>query len=590
MNVKFKMRSQKTLKWMVASFIAIFYIMMILVFYFTSNSILEKEKKLLFNRKINSEFSIVENQFKSLILLGNETLNNCGNNKKYLYLLREFLNAFFKGYVDFELNKRNYDFKIIFSSFDKKLTVYFDKNSIQNYFIKVYDIKLIIPTTRKGNSVQNNHCKIFSFLKNSFTYCILESKGKDNAFEKLFIVSLVLLGLSILIVMRGFRFIKHSYINPITELKEKIDQLSLGEMLNFDDVESGSAEVKDLIKSLKNYSLKIIELSEFKETIEEDATIEEVYERIKTLLIDKFGIKKFSIYRVKSGKDKIKPIFIEGKEKDTFWCSREIFIDSNMCRAKRTVKIVDSLVEFKNICPYFRGASHYHVCFPIITGETVGLILQIVYSEDEIERTRSLLPEIEKYIKEVAPVLESKILLRSLKETTMRDPLTGIYNRRFLEEFSEQLIANAQRSGYRYGVLMVDIDHFKKVNDRYGHDVGDFLLKELVKIFHNTIRRSDLAFRYGGEEFLIILSDVKTVENAEKVAEKIRVSVEKERFKTGSLSIEGVTISIGVSVYPIHSEDFWLSIKYADMALYKAKELGRNRVVVFSPEMAKEDE
>ncbi|EDP73300.1 GGDEF domain-containing protein, partial [Hydrogenivirga sp. 128-5-R1-1] len=127
-----------------------------------------------------------------------------------------------------------------------------------------------------------------------------------------------------------------------------------------------------------------------------------------------------------------------------------------------------------------------------------------------------------------------------------------------------------------------------QVNDEYGHDVGDKVLKEVANIIKNTIREADLAIRYGGEEFMVLLMDVNP-EKAAEIAEKIRKRVENKVIAIGSITLRK-TVSIGVSVFPVDSEHFWQCIKFADVALYKAKEEGRNKVVRFEKDMWQSEE
>ena len=130
---------------------------------------------------------------------------------------------------------------------------------------------------------------------------------------------------------------------------------------------------------------------------------------------------------------------------------------------------------------------------------------------------------------------------------------------------------------------MADMDYFKQVNDTYGHEAGDTVLKQLAVILRENTRASDLIIRYGGEEFLIVLRDTEA-DPAVATAEKIREAVEKHKIQLAGVVIQK-TISVGVAVYPNDSSTFWQVVKYADVALYKAKEAGRNRVLHFIPEM-----
>jgi diguanylate cyclase (GGDEF)-like protein len=180
-------------------------------------------------------------------------------------------------------------------------------------------------------------------------------------------------------------------------------------------------------------------------------------------------------------------------------------------------------------------------------------------------------------------VLEAKRLMEHLRENALRDPLTGLYNRRFLEEYASTLVAGCQRRKCQFAVLMLDLDFFKQVNDTHGHEAGDKVIKTLADILARNVRSADIAVRYGGEEFLVVLMDCGA-EGALQVAEKIRAETEATKIPlpTGMLQ---KTISIGVAVYPEDADTFWQVVKFADVALYKAKETGRNKVVRFVAEM-----
>lgn len=166
-----------------------------------------------------------------------------------------------------------------------------------------------------------------------------------------------------------------------------------------------------------------------------------------------------------------------------------------------------------------------------------------------------------------------------LKNQAIRDPLTSLYNRRFFEEETYARITAAKAEGEDFSVLMIDADHFKKVNDTYGHKVGDKVLIELAAVTEKALREEDIVARYGGEEFVVFLSKV----NAEKalfVADRLRESIAAIVVNTDEGDEVRFTVSIGISSSEV-SDNVDILIKTADEALYKAKQTGRNRAVVF---------
>ncbi len=158
-----------------------------------------------------------------------------------------------------------------------------------------------------------------------------------------------------------------------------------------------------------------------------------------------------------------------------------------------------------------------------------------------------------------------------------RDTLTQMLNRRFLPVVLGKQVATARRSGSSFALLMVDVDHFKQVNDQYGHEAGDLVLQQVAGILANSLRAGDYAFRYGGEEFLLLLVDSNAA-NAQTLAERIRQRVAEERLLLPAGVSLQVSVSIGLTLHDGHP-DYQRSLRAADSALYQAKHGGRNRCV-----------
>jgi two-component system, cell cycle response regulator len=161
------------------------------------------------------------------------------------------------------------------------------------------------------------------------------------------------------------------------------------------------------------------------------------------------------------------------------------------------------------------------------------------------------------------------------------DGLTGLYNRRYMDTHLENIVRESSENSRPISILMLDIDHFKNVNDTFGHNVGDEVIKEFANRIVNSIRPSDLAVRYGGEEFVVILNGTDA-NNAKAAAERIRSYIEKEPFKVSTADGQiNKTASIGISALRKDGPDSVDSIlKRADEALFIAKNGGRNRIEV----------
>ncbi len=186
----------------------------------------------------------------------------------------------------------------------------------------------------------------------------------------------------------------------------------------------------------------------------------------------------------------------------------------------------------------------------------------------------------------VALAIANLGLQEKLREQAMRDKLTGLYNRHYVQEWFNLELRRAQRHGRPVGALMVDIDHFKRFNDTFGHEAGDMVLRELAGVFGRLARKSDVASRYGGEEFLLLLPECP-LDAAIRKAELVRQEVAKLVLEYGNRSLGTVTVSIGVAAFPDHAQDADALLRCADEAMYGAKETGRNRVVAYSEEPAR---
>ena len=331
-------------------------------------------------------------------------------------------------------------------------------------------------------------------------------------------------------------------------------------------------EAKIIIKELSD-------IYKFKKTIELDDTKDLVYKRFITVLQEKYKLESFSLHEI----DKLTKIRHLIYTSQKINCSPAVDKNSELCRANRTDTDVIS-TDFSNLCESCKDIEDHYICIPFDISDEISLTLNIIVSDlPEFDTTVTHINSIKNYFEAAKPVIESKILTDKLRDTSLRDGMTGLYNRRFLEQFIDKLMKQALRDDIPYSILMLDIDYFKMVNDTYGHDVGDIVIKGLSEIISKNIRDSDLAIRYGGEEFVILLHN-STLEGSLEVANKIHNEFNKQKFHVGQEILQK-TISIGISQFPSDAASIWKCIKFADTALYYAKEHGRNQVVKFESEM-----
>ncbi len=239
-------------------------------------------------------------------------------------------------------------------------------------------------------------------------------------------------------------------------------------------------------------------------------------------------------------------------------------------------------------CPHAGDEGRAHVCLPLLAqGEVLGILHLLDAPAGEgagraadagrtLERCR------------LAKILADNIGLgianlkmrEAMRNLSIRDPLTDLFNRRYMEEALAQEQHRTSRNKAQLAVIMLDIDHFKKFNDTFGHDGGDATLRILGEFLKKQVRGSDIACRYGGEEFLLILSP-STAEGARQRAEKIRAEAKLLSVNHGNRDMGAISLSLGVAIFPDHGAGAAALIKAADLALYQAKSGGRDRVVMF---------
>jgi diguanylate cyclase (GGDEF)-like protein/PAS domain S-box-containing protein len=239
-------------------------------------------------------------------------------------------------------------------------------------------------------------------------------------------------------------------------------------------------------------------------------------------------------------------------------------------------------------CSHVRSAKAVnYLCVPLIAqGETQG----VLYIEDELSllapspqaadfEQASLYRRATAVAERVSLALANLKLRELLRNQSIRDPLTGLYNRRYLEEALNRELHRAQRAGRLFSLVMLDLDHFKHFNDTFGHQVGDILLKEVAGAIKSRVRAGDLACRFGGEEFSLIISEVDT-QGTYRCVDNIREAIKHLALHHRGQTLGTITISAGIATYPAHGSNAEDLMRAADDALYRAKKAGRDRIMI----------
>jgi diguanylate cyclase (GGDEF)-like protein len=226
-----------------------------------------------------------------------------------------------------------------------------------------------------------------------------------------------------------------------------------------------------------------------------------------------------------------------------------------------------------------------YLCFPVVALGQVLALVSIRMPSEVASRLEGRSSQLE--TKEVADSFCERIGLSlanlQLRERlwyhSVRDPLTGLFNRAYLEQTLQREFSSAVRQRTSIGIIMLDIDHFKSFNDTFGHAAGDLLLTEVGSFLESSVRKEDVACRYGGEEFVLVLPRA-SLENTAKRAEQIRVRIHDLHITHEDRPLGPVSFSLGVASFPRHGLGAKEVLRQADLALYQAKAEGRDKVVM----------
>jgi diguanylate cyclase (GGDEF)-like protein len=255
-------------------------------------------------------------------------------------------------------------------------------------------------------------------------------------------------------------------------------------------------------------------------------------------------------------------------------------------RLGKTHSVADPCSDLVCAHPIAREYRSY-LCLPITTSSGIMGVLHVFFKgppdglpdEDGLRQQSSKRMMLSTMLEHYSLSLVNLKLRETLKSQSIRDPLTGIFNRRYLDESMRREMARSRRHGTPTGIIMMDVDHFKKVNDTYGHEAGDVILKALATFLQQHTRNEDILCRYGGEEFILLMPE-SDLNNTHKRAQQLCKLVRNVLRIDHQGKTHQITISLGVSAFPDHGPTIEVAQNAADAALYQAKEQGRDRVVV----------
>ena len=339
-------------------------------------------------------------------------------------------------------------------------------------------------------------------------------------------------------------------------------------------------ELKSQAAELAKRNQEITLFSKMNDFLQTSTTEAEAYSIISETVTQLFPEDSGAVFVLNASRDMLEAAAVWGPLPPA-----NVIFPPNECWAHRRGQ-VHLAIGHERQCPHVSDDGHMYVCLPLLAqGEMLGILhlLDGPVKNDKADEARMA----EKC--GLAKILADNIglgianlkLRESMRNLSIRDPLTGLFNRRYMEEALAQELHRSKRNDAQLAVIMIDIDHFKQFNDDFGHDGGDAILRALGASFKKHVRGSDIACRYGGEEFILILSP-STAEGARQRAEKIREGAKLLSVSHANRDLGAITLSLGVAIFPDHASEAAAMVKAADVALYQAKSGGRNRVVMFA--------
>lgn len=354
-------------------------------------------------------------------------------------------------------------------------------------------------------------------------------------------------------------------------------------------------ELKNRIQStfgmLQKWSCYKIHFDEFLKMTVAESDKKQLVNNLYVAVEDDFFVKRLTLLEINHSLNRFEPITITKGNVDEDY-NEKILSDPLECLAYRTGNRVILSDDKKSACTTCKCSNDDTIiCKPMMSSGKQTGVIKFTLDNKRLKENKDINGSMESKIRFLESYLKSYIdltsltisninLLNAYKNQALTDPLTNIYNRRYITEYLFGLLNISKRRESPLSVFMIDIDNFKKFNDEYGHKVGDTVLKAVAKTIESSIREGDTVARYGGEEFIVVLPYSNT-DLAFEVGERVRSAVENIEWDEHELpNIQSVTISLGISSFPLHGYSHYHLTNAADKALYKAKREGRNRVIV----------
>jgi diguanylate cyclase (GGDEF)-like protein len=425
-----------------------------------------------------------------------------------------------------------------------------------------------------------------------------QARAQIEANDRHFLLVLsVLAGLAALALGAGIMLVKSALLTPLLEMKKSMSRLAKGDLDIQVDGLQRTDEIGEMARTVQVFHATSLErqklnrearlLSQLNEWLQSCKSLDELYQMVAQFLSRLLPDCAGSLYIYANSRDILESAKVwngghaaTGMHPDDCWGLRR----------GRTYTFGENEIDFP--CAHVNpGAPGNYCCIPILAhGETVGLLHlgfalgSSISNEAIVEQRRLGLVCAE----QISLAVANAKLRDQLRDQSIRDALTGMYNRRYMLETCRREFSRAARSAESVGILSIDVDHFKKFNDNHGHDAGDMVLRAIADCLQANFRDENVPCRFGGEEFIVILPGAPAHVAFDK-AEDIRRKIEGVVVRYLDANLPRITISIGVAAFPQAGNNPQAVMKAADEALYRAKDDGRNCIRLAAAHQAVSD-
>jgi len=430
-------------------------------------------------------------------------------------------------------------------------------------------------------------------LARAYEQEMIRTRGNVETDQYWFVLALsILAGIAFLALCGGIALVRTGLLLPLSRVRQSMLRLAQGDLGAEPVDRRRAAEIAEMEQAIGVFRAGLVErgrlnretrlLSELNEWLQSCNSLGELYDMVAEFLSRLLPGCAGSLYIYANSRD-----VLEGSKA---WNGGAVQASMHPedcwgLRRGHVYSFGEREIDFP--CAHV-GSAHaeQYCCIPVLAhGETIGLLhLEFRVGDDGVFRPEEIDEQRRLGLmcaEQISLAIANVKLRDQLRDQSIRDPLTGLFNRRYMLETCRREFSRAARGNQSVTMLSIDVDHFKKFNDNHGHDAGDTVLREVGNCLETVFRNEDVACRFGGEEFVVVLPGAP-IEIGMRRAEELRAKIEGLSVRYLEQNLPRITISVGVAAFPEAGDNPQTVLKAADDALYRAKEGGRNRVELFA--------